>query len=381
MVIYLLKRFVSGLIVLFIFLTIMYFAVQLILPGDFASHFSLSLSEKESREFRTQLGLDLPIMQRYLNWLHSLFKGDLGYSFTPYEKGLPVVQVITSTVPATLLVFGIGTILAFLIGSWLGKVAAWQGPGLVSGGITFISISLYTSFPPWLAFLAVYFLSVRLGVGISLGASGRMAALQLSQADLIWVMLVTLFFMILFVWLLALLIKMNFRRTLPIFLYVGMVLVGWVGSWILLDIAPDAQETMRRAALPILLYTLLSFGEIMLIMRTSMIDTLYEDYIKTALAKGLPAPQVRDRHAARNAQLPVITKLVISIPFLFSGLVMIEKVLNWPGIGTALFNAVGMQNIPLMMGMLIFIGIFMLISRLTLEVLYAALDPRLRLGR
>jgi peptide/nickel transport system permease protein len=137
-------------------------------------------------------------------------------------------------------------------------------------------------------------------------------------------------------------------------------------------------EIIRLVALPTITYVLLSFGEVMLIMRTSMVDTLHEDYVYTARAKGLSDRDIRDRHAARNALLPVTSRLIISLPFLLSGMVMIERVMNIQGIGTTLFYAVGMQDIPLALGALIVIGLVVLASRITLEVLQAALDPRVR---
>ncbi len=113
-------------------------------------------------------------------------------------------------------------------------------------------------------------------------------------------------------------------------------------------------------------------------MRTSMIDTLHEEYIQTARAKGLPENIIRDRHAARNALLPVMSRLVISLPFLLSGMVMIEQILKWDGIGSTLFYAVGMQNIPLVVGTFLVIGVLSLLARMVLDIIQAALDPRIR---
>jgi peptide/nickel transport system permease protein len=112
-------------------------------------------------------------------------------------------------------------------------------------------------------------------------------------------------------------------------------------------------------------------------MRTSMLDVIKEEYIITARAKGLNDQKIRDRHAARTALLPVTSRLVIGIPFIFSGMVMLEQVLSVQGIGTTLFYAVGMQNLPLALGTMIMIGFFSMGSRLLLEVLQVALDPRL----
>jgi len=101
-----------------------------------------------------------------------------------------------------------------------------------------------------------------------------------------------------------------------------------------------------------------------------------DDYVMTATAKGMPSRVVRDRHAGRNAVFPVLGRLVVSIPYLLSGLVIIEQSVGWGGIGTTLFDAVTAQDLPLVMDVLVLIGIFTLVVRLVFEVAQAALDPR-----
>ena len=111
-----------------------------------------------------------------------------------------------------------------------------------------------------------------------------------------------------------------------------------------------------------------------------MTEVLGEQYIITAKAKGLAPKQVRDKHASRNAILPVISRIVITIPYLLTGVVIIEHQLNWPGIGTTMFNALYWQDMPMVMGGLMIVGIVALVSRLILDILYAYLDPRVRFG-
>jgi peptide/nickel transport system permease protein len=131
-------------------------------------------------------------------------------------------------------------------------------------------------------------------------------------------------------------------------------------------------------ALPTATFALLSFGEIMLIMRTSMADTVFEDYVFAARAKGLQEKSVRDRHAARTAMLPVMARMVSSTPYLLAELVMVETSAKVSGMGTTLLYAVGRQDLPTSLGSLMIIGMISLVSRLVLEVAQAALDPRLR---
>jgi peptide/nickel transport system permease protein len=109
-----------------------------------------------------------------------------------------------------------------------------------------------------------------------------------------------------------------------------------------------------------------------------MEETLTEQYIETARAKGLRPVVIRDRHAARNALLPVLSKLVTSLPYLLAGLVIIEQSVNWNGIGSLLFDAVVQQDLPIVMGVLVVIGLVVLVCRFILELAYDALDPRMR---
>jgi peptide/nickel transport system permease protein len=116
-------------------------------------------------------------------------------------------------------------------------------------------------------------------------------------------------------------------------------------------------------------------------MQSSMADVLQEEYITTAHAKGLSASTVREKHAARNAILPVLSRLVISLPYLLTGIVIIESSLGWPGMGTTLWNSLYWQDMPLVMDMLLIVGLLSLVARLVLDVLIAYLDPRIRYGQ
>jgi peptide/nickel transport system permease protein len=380
MVRYIAKRLLSGFIILFLFQTALFFAVQIILPGDFASQYAMMLSPDQIQELRHQLNLDLPLWERYLNWVWNLVRGDLGRSYSLQGAGPDVLETLKAVVPPTILVFGVGTALAFLLGLWLGKVTAWRGPGLVSSSITFGSIALYTSFPPWLAFLLVYFLTTQLGIlpGAISRQLWRDAPLTTGQvmAQMVVLLLCSLAAVSIFQWIIRRLV----RRSLPVVVFLFLTGAFWVAGWRLLGIFVYAVDIARAAALPLVGYVLLSFGEMMLVMRTTMLDVMHEQYVLTAQAKGLRSQAVRDRHVARNAILPVLGGLVIRLPYLLTGAAMIEKTLNWEGVGTKLFYAVGYQDIMLAMGLILVIGLISLGARLLLDILQALLDPRIHLG-
>jgi peptide/nickel transport system permease protein len=393
---YLFKRAVWGLITLFVFQTFMFFLAQLLIPGDYASQFRLFLTGEEVERIRQSLGLDLSLGQQYLNWLQNILSGELGPSFS----GPSVGEILLSVLPTTLLVFVTGTAIAFLLGQWLGKFIAWRGPGISSGAVTFGAIVLYASFPPWLAFLLSYYIGRRLELWRSL--------FDLDKSYLLWkafpippeTVAMNMFVALVAVVAVLLVVNKLFRRSpkhrLPLPFNVCLLLAGWVGSWYVLGFGPQALDILYYISLPMLAYVLLSFGETTLIMRTSMMDTLHEEYIFAARAKGLPERVVRDKHAARNAVLPVLSRLVTSLPYLLAGLVIVEYSLGFgiggrmaqlfasgplaQGLGGVLFRAMLQQEMPLVMGALLFIGVLSVAARLALDVMQVYLDPRIRYG-
>jgi peptide/nickel transport system permease protein len=383
---YLLRQSILSLAKLLIFATIMFFLIQIVIPGDFVDQFSLFLSAAERDEMREELGLNLPLWQRYLNWMGDLFRLDLGRSFT----GQPIVEILKETIPPTLLVFAIGTALAFMIGLWLGTRTGWSGSGWLSRLTTLGGITLFTSFPPWLAWLMAYAFTrgrdfaVMGEVGGLRGISYRgldpetWGATEMEPATVTYHMVLTLFASALFILVLNWAVQRLTRRRIPGPALLLLIGGGTVGLWYLLDMQLMAFNLVEASWLAIITYTLLSFGETMLIMQASMTDVLKEEYVTTAYAKGLPISVVRQRHAARNALLPVLSRLVISLPYLITGVVIIESATGWPGMGTSMWNALYWQNMPIVMATLLIVGVLSLVARLLLDVIIAYMDPRIR---
>jgi peptide/nickel transport system permease protein len=183
---------------------------------------------------------------------------------------------------------------------------------------------------------------------------------------------------LLFVQLLKVWIRRSLHRSLPGPLSGLLMLALSVSSWYLFGFDQEAWKILQIASVPVAVYVLLSFGETSLIMRTSMMDTLHEDYVITARAKGLAERVVRDRHAARNAFLPVLSNFVVGLPYILTGMVIIERSVDWPGMGTAIFGALENQDMPVILGALLAIGLLSMLTRLGLDIAYALLDPRIR---
>jgi peptide/nickel transport system permease protein len=174
------------------------------------------------------------------------------------------------------------------------------------------------------------------------------------------------------------LVRQMLRRAIPAPVFAMLAAALSLGMWYLLGFGVQAVSLMRVATIPIVAMTILSTGEMLVITRASMTDTREEQYVMTARAKGLSETKVRDDHAAPNAILPILTRAGIGLPYLLGGLAIIESTLKWPGVGSALFNAAVIQDIPLVLGVMLFIGIVTLFLRLGLDVAYVLLEPRLR---
>jgi peptide/nickel transport system permease protein len=380
---YLLKRALSSVISLFIFLTFVFFATAIIIPHDFDVQFALFMSRTERDAMREELGIDQPIWVQYAKWVGRLVRGSLGTSF----YGFPVAGFLKSLLAPTLLIFLTGTYISFVLGQWLGKATAWKGPGWFSSSVTFSAITLYTSFPPLLSFLITYILGRRFNIlrnpffrGDAMQGLDRLlwAEYPWSVPTVMWYMMFAVAGVLLFLWIVNKLLERVWQWRFPSWVNALIVIAGAIGSWFALGFGPLAFDVLAVTVSPLLLYVLLSFGETMLVMQTSMQDTLGEEYITAAQAKGIPDRVVRDRHAARNALLPVLSRLLISLPYLLTGLVIVEDVVGWRGMSQALFDSLYQQDMPTVMGGLLVVGVIASVARLTLDVLYAYLDPRIR---
>ncbi len=132
----------------------------------------------------------------------------------------------------------------------------------------------------------------------------------------------------------------------------------------------------RHMLLPTLVYTIVYMGEYTLIMRSSLMDVLSEDYILTAKAKGLNAFQIMKDHALKNAMLPLVTIIALNLGFTVAGAIQIEAVFSWPGLGGAIFEAVGRRDFPVLQGAFLLIAVAVIFANLIADLTYSSLDPR-----
>jgi ABC-type dipeptide/oligopeptide/nickel transport system permease component len=379
-------------VTLFVFVTIAFFAVYLVFPYDFVTLHQMGLSPDAAAAWRAELGLDRPLILQYFSYIGGLVTFSLGTSFT----GASVGSILWGEAAGfTVLVLVIGGILAYLFGSWLGRVVAWQKRRTLAGATTTVGMLAYTAFPPWLVFILAYFLTeplwrIRSAAGLPADSLHLWRDSVWEAETVLWYVTVSLGAALL----VAMLIRFALRRagiwrgatllSLPLpFLAAGV-------SWYMGGFGPEAVDLLFRSAIQahlgrgsalilFLAFFLLAFGEITFVVRTSVAAEMSEQYVTTARAKGLREAAVRERHVAPNATLPALSRFFVSVPYILTGLIIIEREFAMAGLSTTFFRAIENVDVPLILGTLVVIGLLVLGLRLVLEVAHAAMDPRIRI--
>jgi peptide/nickel transport system permease protein len=378
---YLLTRIGQNLLTFFLFLTLVYILIDA-QPGDFGNQFlnDPRLTPAQRAILRSNLGLDKPVLERYFIWLKNIFQGDFGISFSNYPR--QVLDVIAERAPRTLLLFLSATILSYAIGFLTGKILAWKRGGWVEYGGTIAGVALYTVFLPWFALMMVWFFGYTLKI-FPIGKFLNPVLWRDAPVDANYVftrMLITSFIAVAVLFILLWIArKLDPRQRAPVsWLGVTVVVACLVIYWLNTGVARFAADILHHLILPICTLAIVNFAGTMLLTRNSMLETLREDYIMAARAKGLPEQVVRDKHAARNAMLPVVTAFVLAVAFILDGGVITETTFSWPGMGLTLLQAALVEDIPMVIGALVFTGFMALTAHLIADILYAVLDPRIR---
>lgn len=380
---YILSRLFQVLITFILFQTLVFFLLNA-QPGDITDQFLGNPNiPPEAREvMRRQLGLDKPLPVQYVNYLKNFWTGDMGVSWTRYPR--PVIDIIAETLPRTLVLFLSATAVSFGVGFALGRILAWQRGGIIEYPITIASVILYSVFTPWFALLIIWLFAFKLGwfpIGKFITVRAWRDRGYEFEANVVFnqMMLITTILLVLVAAVLLLTQRMapiqRRRVRIPV---IGLLLAAFIGYWAVSPMGFYAKDIAWHMILPILTVTLVAFAGTMLLTRNSMLETLREDYILTARAKGLPEKTIRDKHAARNALLPVVTSLVYSLASTISGGIITETYFSWPGMGLTLLDAATSHDIPLAIGALTFTGVLALLAHLAADILYAFLDPRIR---
>jgi peptide/nickel transport system permease protein len=380
---YIVRRLLQNVMTFFLFLTAVYFLLDA-QPGDFGNIFlkDPKLTAEQRQLLRRNLGLDRPAWERYVIWMGNFVRGDFGISFSNYPR--PVLDVIAERAPRTIVLFLSSTIVSFYLGFVAGKTLAWRRGGLLEYVATIGGVGLYTVFLPWFALTIIWLFAYTLKL-FPIGkfidpVLWRQSPFAANYVFLRMLYTALISSIVLFVCMVSTRHLDRVRRNRLRWLGGGVVLLGVVVYWLFFTggAARYALDILHHLVLPIVTLAAISFAGTMLLTRSSMLETLREDYILAARAKGLPDEVVRDKHAARNALLPVFTSFVFSLAGVLNGGVITETTFSWPGMGLTLLHAANTQDIPTTVGVLVFTGALTLTAHFVADVLYAFLDPRVR---
>ena len=324
MITFIIKRLLS-LVPVFIGITIVSFAVIHLAPGQ-PTDLMTQLNPKVSLEAKEKLiklyNLDKPVYVQYIDWLTRLIRFDFGKSFI---DGRPVIKKILGRLPITILINVCSMVLIFLVALPIGVISAVKRGSLFDRSMTLFVFIGFAAPGFWLALILMSIFGVQLGwfpvVGIK---------------------------------------SLDFEH---------LSLIGKI-----LDLG-------HHLTIPILVSAFGGLAGISRYMRQSMLNVIHEDYIRTARAKGLSEREVIYKHALRNALLPIITILGLSIPGLIGGSVIFETIFSIPGMGQLLYQSVMARDYPTVMAGLVIGAILTLLANLIADITYFYVDPRIRIGQ
>jgi peptide/nickel transport system permease protein len=270
---------------------------------------------------RARWGLDKPLLpDQLVDYLEATASGDLGFSFKFH--GEPVTDVLADRIWPTVILFGVGEVLAIIFGLALGAYSGWRRGGPIDYIGNGVSLVLY-SMP--------YFV-----IGILL--------LGAFAVGLHW------------------------------FPTSGMLTIGGGED----SIGSQLVDFVGHLFLPVTTVAIGLIGQYSILMRSSVIETLGEDYVTTARGKGLTSGQILRSHALPNALLPAVTLIAINLGYVIGGAITVEVVFNWPGLGTLTVTALEARDYPVLQGIFLLLSISVVVANLIADLIYGRLDPRVR---
>jgi peptide/nickel transport system permease protein len=314
---YLLSKTLQAVVTLWFVLTFNFFLFR-ILPGDPVSVLARSekLTPDDVARLQHELGLDRPMFTQYGVYLRETLSGNLG---TSLATGLPVNEMIKTRFWPTVLLVGLGTVLSAWFGVLIGIRGGWRRGSRFDTTSQYGSLILYAMPEGWLGMLLLLLFAGWLG----------------------W---------------------------FPAGGYASTTLTGT--AWI--------TDLLDHLFLPLLTLTLGYIGSFAIVMRSSMIDTIGEDFVQTARAKGVPDRSIRQRHVVPNAFLPAFTLIILSFGFVLGGAIVIESVFSWPGLGLLTVQAINTLDYPVIQGVFLIASAAVIVANLVADVTYGYLDPRIR---
>ena len=326
MVAYIVRRLIQGAVILMIISFVGFILTRL--SGDPLAQYTNNprISAADKARIAKELGVDQPLPAQYLGWLGKAVRLDFGYSFTTRE---PVIKRIAERLPNTLILMITAEIVIITVSLIVGIYQATHQYSFLDNLLTSISFIGYS--------MPIFFI-----------------ALGLILIFAVWFK------------------DLNVRQGLTWLPYLPTGANIWDQSKI--------ENWVRQMILPVTSLTIISVAGYTRYVRSSMLEVLSQDYVRTARAKGLAERTVVMRHALKNAALPFVTIIGLDIPFLLSGAIVTETVFSWPGMGRLFWEQAGRGDFPVVMGILILVAVAVVVFQILTDVVYTLLDPRIRLG-
>ena len=315
MIQFLARRLLSAIPVLFV-VSLMTFIIMWLVPGDVSAEIGgADATPEQIEQIREQFGLDRPLIERAIQWYTNLLQGDLGYS---YLLDRSVADAVFERLPVTLSLAALALVLAAVIGTLLGILAAVRHNSSLDQGSMVAAL-----------------------IGLSIP---------------------------------------DFWFGLVLIILFGVTL-GWLPTGGYVPITEDFFGWVRSMTLPALTLAITQMGVIARTARSSMLDVLDQDFVRTARAKGMRARTVVFKHALRNALVPIVTVTGVTAGVLLSGAVVIEAVFSLPGVGRLIVGSIQRRDFPIIQGGLLVTASVFVFVNLIVDMLYGWLDPRVRDGR
>jgi peptide/nickel transport system permease protein len=287
-------------------------------PVRLLVHAGLHIDAEEQQQLRDEFGLGDPLPQQFANYVGDTLRGELGVSYT---SGKAVTEVIASRLWPTILLVGLGTLLATLLGMLAGIRGAWRRGGAFDSTTLLGSLVLYSVPEGWLGMILVVTFASALG-WFPVGGYASVGSGQTGFAHVV--------------------------------------------------------DVVEHLFLPVLTLTLAYVGQYVIIMRSSLLDVMGEEYLTLARAKGVPDRYVRRRHAVPNALLPTLTIVFLNIGFVLGGSVIVESVFSWPGVGRLMFESIEQLDFPVLQGIFLLTSTAVILLNLVADIVVAYVDPRIR---
>lgn len=315
---YVIRRLAISVPVVLGILLISYVLVQM-MPGDpvraMMSPEEIAASPELVEFRREQLGLNQPVLVQFFVWLRELSQGNLGFSI---RRGVPVGDMIAERVGPTVLLASVGLLLALVVGVTIGILSALKQNTWIDYSASVGSVAAISIPSFFLGLLAIYVFSISLGLLPSAGT-----------------------------------------RTL--------------------GAEPSLANSIKHLTLPACVLAASLVGSFVRFTRQGMLEVLRQDHITTAKAKGVPYRRIIVKHGLRNALIPLTTMLAVLIPGLLGGVLIVETIFSWPGLGRLFFESIGARDYPVVISMVLISAILVVACNLLADLLAAVLDPRIRL--